>query len=97
MTNSWQHHKRPTTPQLGYLGDLAIATGQTFFRPRTYAQASERIEELRELKRISAAERRQGAREWDEDFAGAFRDAASIRDDELSGHGSTASWGGGRA
>ena len=93
MTYSQLHLTRPTSRQLDYLNDLALKTGQTFAYPRTRAQASAEIKRLKAAKRTSAAERRRETYELRRDFAEGGGDAASVRADELSGYGSSASWG----
>jgi hypothetical protein len=92
MTDSQLHLTRPTSKQLVYLTDLALKAGQSFAYPRTRAQASAEIKRLNAARRASAAERRRETRELRRDFAEGRGDASSVRDDELVGYGSRATW-----
>ena len=92
MTNSHPHSK-PTDDTMSYLRDLAAATGRSFAWPQTQREASEQIEELKKFRRSSSAVRRRETRAVRQDMARGRGGAAAVRDEELSGYGSTASWG----
>jgi hypothetical protein len=92
MTDSELHLTRPTSRQLAYLNDLAIKAGQSFSYPRTRAQASAEIKRLKAAKRTSASDRRRETHQLRRDFAERRGDASSVRDDELAGWGSHATW-----
>ena len=85
---------KPTPKQLKYLRALAQRTGQTFAYPRTMEAASEEIERLKGVKATPQADRRRELREVQDDLATGRGDAARVRDAELSGYGSTATWAG---
>lgn len=93
MTNPQPHPASPPTPkQLSYLRDLALGRGQSFSYPKTSAEASREIERLRKARRTSRADRRREAQAVGADMARRRGDAASIRGNELTGYGSTATW-----
>lgn len=94
MTNPRQHPNEPSKPQLELLKELTDETGETFIWPKSYGAASKEIKRLIATKRTSRADRRREAAQLSDDLATRFGDAASVRDDELSGYGSTASWAG---
>lgn len=83
---------KPTTKQLAYLRALAQRTGQTFTPPATRADASREIQRMRTATPSSRQELRSERR--------AIRDAlslgdgarAAIRDEEISGYGSSCKW-----
>lgn len=83
--------KKPTPRQLRYLKSLAEKTGQTFTYPKTLAEASHQIERL-----LDAPLRLHGELEIEREIADAVamgeQDAARVRKDEISGHGSSATW-----
>ena len=89
MTNS---QLPPKPKQLSYLRDLADKKGVTFPNPKTRAQASAEIDKLLALPSLSLAERRREAFEARCREGERHGDAAAVRDDELAGWGSTASW-----
>jgi hypothetical protein len=78
---------------MNYLRDLAAATGRSFKWPSTQREASEEIEALKKFRRTSRADRRRETREIRADMAKGRGGSAAVRDEELSGYGSTASWG----
>jgi hypothetical protein len=78
---------------MAYLQDLATATGRSFKWPRTQREASEEIKALKKFKRTSRADRRRETREIRADMARGRGGSAAVRDDELTGYGSTAAWG----
>jgi len=81
---------------MNYLRDLATRTGRSFAWPSTQREASEEIEALQKFDRTSRADRRRETRAIRGDMARG-RGAAAVRDDELSGYGSAASWRGAMA
>lgn len=85
---------KPTRKQLNYLRALAQRTGQTFTWPKTMAEASAEIQRLERVKPTPRTDRRRELRLLQDDLATARGDAARVRDDELSGYGSTATWAG---
>jgi hypothetical protein len=94
MTNPRQHPNGPSKPQLKLLKRLAEETGETFIWPRSPRAAGEEIERLLDTKPTSRTDRRRESAQLSDDLATKFGDAASVRDDELAGYGSTASWAG---
>ena len=91
MTNS-QPHLKSKPGQLSYLRDLAEAAGESFSSPQTRAQASAEITRLLARKSLSPAERRREAFEARCEAGERHGDAASVREDEVAGWGSTATW-----
>lgn len=85
---------KPTAKQQQYLRSLAQRTATTFTPPKTKGQASTEIKRLKALGSSSRHER-------DEDrqaiAAAARGGAVAVRDEEITGHGSSATWGVGRA
>ena len=92
MTNAQPQPGKPTIKQINYLEDLAETAGETFTYPRTRAQASAEIKRLKGRKRLSPAERRREAFEDRCQAGERHGDAASVREDEVAGWGSTATW-----
>ena len=80
----------PTPKQLRTLRSLALSRGQTFSYPKTKAQASVEIQRLLRMRGQGAIDRQIEADDL-ERITGP-RDATAIRDDEVSGHGSSARW-----
>src|ERR1044071_2533395 len=102
MTN---HHERtsgpsgppPTARQQRYLRQLALARGVSFVVPRTCAQASRLIDELKRRKPEPRADRLREIRDVQVDLARGRGDAAHVREDlEITGYGSSATWKEGR-
>ena len=85
--------ERPTAKQQSYLRSLAKRTGTTFTPPKTKRDASAEIKRLKGLQRSAGHER---ASDRDAVQAAPRGGAAQVRDDEIEGHGSTATWGIGR-
>jgi hypothetical protein len=83
---------KPTGRQLSYLKSLANRTGQTFTYPRTSRQASQEINRLKQAKPSSRAERYFERKLIADQIATGPLDAARVREDEISGRGSTATW-----
>jgi len=83
---------KPTPKQLNYLRSLADRTGTTFTTPRSIGEASRLIEAMKERKRTPRSDVQRERHEVSEDMATRRGDAAQVRRDELSGHGSSATW-----
>ena len=88
---------KPTTRQQRYLRDLATRLGQTFTYPRTRREAAAEIDRLKQLARgrerdlhrdTASRERQATSRDLAENLGG----ATAFRPDEVSGHGSSATW-----
>jgi len=94
MTDQGQHPNGPTRNQERFLKDLQEETGCTFAWPRTFDEADREIKKLLKIRKMSRADRRRERHEVTRSLAEEFGDAAAIRDDELAGYGSTASWAG---
>jgi hypothetical protein len=84
-------HKPPTRRQINYLKALAERTGQTFTYPHTAAEASREITRLKQT-RLSSHGELEIEREIADAVAVGERDAARVRDDEINGYGSSATW-----
>jgi hypothetical protein len=82
----------PTPRQLSYLRSLAERTGQTFTYPHTFAQASREIDRLKAIRPESRAERLIERKQIADQLASGPEDSAHVRDDEISGRGSSATW-----
>jgi len=82
---------KPTPRQLRYLRSLAERTGQTFTYPHTFADASRAIDRLKQARPSSHGEL-EIEREIADAVAVGEQDAARVRDDEISGHGSNCRW-----
>jgi hypothetical protein len=82
--------KPATAKQLRYLRALTNQTGTTFTPPKSSHEASKAIKEMQQ-RPVSGRHERDGDR-----GSVASRDGASagvdIRDDEITGYGSTATW-----
>lgn len=83
---------KPTPRQLRYLRSLAERTGQTFTYPRTFADASSEIDRLKAIRPESRTERRIERKQIADRIATGPEDAARVRDEEISGRGSSATW-----
>lgn len=83
----------PTARQQRYLRQLAIQRGVTFVVPKTRAQASRMIDQLKRRAPEPAADRRREIRAVQDDMACRRGDAAQVRPEiELDGYGSSATW-----
>jgi hypothetical protein len=82
----------PTRPQLNYLRVLANRTGQTFTYPTTFDEASAEIKRLKGVRPGSRVEVRIERKEIADQIAADPEDAARVRDSEIAGHGSSATW-----
>jgi hypothetical protein len=88
---------KPTDKQLSALRRLANQTGTTFVSPKTRWDASREISRLITLAdsidhRLERSTTRRERRAISADLAERPRDATAIRDDEVSGWGSSAHW-----
>ena len=82
---------RPTQKQQRYLRSLAQKTGTSFTPPSTKAQASREIKRLKQLAASPRHERDHDRRAVSERLA-TGTSAARVREDEVKGYGSTATW-----
>jgi hypothetical protein len=83
---------KPTPRQLRYLRSLAERTGQTFTYPKTFAEAGREIDRLKAVRPDSRAERRIERKDIADQLATGPVDSARVREDEISGRGSSATW-----
>ena len=83
---------KPTTRQLNYLRSLTTRTGQTFTYPKTRQQASEEIDRLKHTRPSSRSEVQIERKLIADQIAAGPIDAARVREHEISGHGSSATW-----
>ena len=96
------HHPNPATPpptarQQRYLRQLAMQRGVTFVVPRTRADASRLIDQLRRRAPEPAGDRRRELRDVQDDMARGRGDAARVLEGvETTGYGSSATWKRGR-
>ena len=84
--------RKPTPRQLSYLRTLAERTGQTFTYPATSQDASREIARLKNTPSSSQTERRIERKLIADQIAAGPDDAPRVRADEISGHGSSATW-----
>jgi len=83
---------KPTRRQLSYLKALADRAGQTFTYPHTAAAASAQINRLKTTRPSSRTERRVERKLIADQIQAGPVDSARVRDDEIAGHGSSATW-----
>ena len=87
----------PTARQQRYLRSLAMQRGVSF-PPRTRAEASRLIDELRRRPADRAADRRRDRRAVQDAMATGRGDAARVREElEVTGYGASATWKRGRS
>jgi hypothetical protein len=86
------NHPHPTSAQLKYIRALALQRGRTFTPPRTKSEASQLINELKRTPPNSITERNEDLRAVRDAIQTQSGGATRIRDDEIAGHGSTATW-----
>jgi len=84
--------QKPTSRQLSYLRSLANRAGQTFTYPTTTAQASAEINRLKNTRPSSRTERRVERKLIADQIQAGPLDAARVREHEISGRGSSATW-----
>jgi hypothetical protein len=82
----------PTARQQRYLRRLALERGVSFVPPRTRAEASRTIDRLLGRSSDSRADRWREIRAVQDDLARGAGDAARVRQEEVTGYGSTATW-----
>lgn len=82
----------PTSKQQAYLRRLAIERGISFTPPKTKGEASRLIDGLLKRRPDSKSDQRRDVRAVQADMAERPRDATRIREDETTGHGSSAVW-----
>ncbi len=80
---------RPTAKQQSYLRSLAQSTGTSFTPPKTKSEASAEIKRLKALCSSPAHERNADRQAVQRAARGG---ASRVRDHELDGYGSTATW-----
>ena len=102
MTDHHPHTSKPTGPpptarQQRYLRELAMQRGVSFVPPRTCFEASRLIDQLKRRTPEPAADRRREIRAVQDDLARDRGDAVRVREFEISGYGSSATWKGGRS
>lgn len=91
MSTTSNSERPPSQRQLSYLRSLALARGESFSLPKTREQASAEIDRLKRRGRGSYADRRRERLQVSREMA--FRgDAASVRESEITGYGSSARW-----
>ena len=83
---------KPTSRQLAYLKNLANRAGQTFTYPQTSRQASAEINRLKHAQPSSRSERYVERKLIADQIATGPLDAARVREDEISGRGSSTTW-----
>ena len=81
----------PTPRQQRYLRQLAMQRGVTFVVPRTRAQASRLIDQLKRRAPESRADRRR-ENDVSQDLSVSSDDAQVREDIEVTGYGSSATW-----
>ena len=87
----------PTPRQQRYLRQLAMQRGVTFVVPRTRAQASRLIDQLKRRAPEPRADRRREIRAVHDDMARGRGDSAKVIEGvETTGYGFSATWKGGR-
>jgi hypothetical protein len=90
--------RRPPTPrQQRYLRELALERGVSFVPPRTCSEASRLIDELKRRAVEPRSDRRREVRAVQDDLARDRGNAVRVREFEISGYGSSATWKGGRS
>lgn len=89
---------KPTARQQRYLRQLALQRGVSFVPPRTCFEASRLIDQLKCRRPDPVADRRCEVRAVQDDMARDRGDAARIVEGrDTVGHGSSATWKGGRS
>jgi hypothetical protein len=85
-------HRPPTARQPAYIRRLALARGISFTPPHTIAEASRLIDQLKRRKPDAAADRRRELKQVRADLDTNAGGATRVREHELEGYGSTATW-----
>ena len=86
------HHPQTHQPPARLPQDLANRTGQTFTYPQTSHHASAEINRLKHAQPSSRTERYVERKLIADQIATGPLDAARVREDEISGRGSSATW-----
>ena len=71
--------------------------GRSFTPPKTFAEASRLIDELKGQRPNSISDRRRELKGVRADMMNHRGGSARVRDDEVNGYGSSATWRGGRS
>src|SRR5829696_2753879 len=87
----------PTPRQQRYLRQLALERGVSFVPPHSRFEASRLIDQLKRRPPEPRSDRRREIRSVQDDLARDRGDGARVREFELSGYGSTATWKRGRS
>jgi len=87
----------PTPRQQRYLRQLALERGVSFVPPQTRSEASRLIDELKRRPPEPRSDRRREIRGVQDDLACGRGDGARVREFEISGYGSSATWRRGRS
>ena len=82
---------KPSPKQLAYLRTLAECCGESFTLPTTSREASKEIERLKGRQATSRSDRRRERREVERDMS-ERAPASAVREDEITGYGSSARW-----
>ena len=82
----------PTARQQSYIRRLALARGISFTPPKTVAEASRLINQLKRHRPDDAGTRRRELKAVRAELASRAGGAARVRDDEVDGYGSSATW-----
>ena len=85
-------HRAPTARQQAYIRRLAIARGISFTPPRTMAEASRLIDQLKRRRPDSAADRRRELKQVRVDLDNNAGGATRVREHELEGYNASATW-----
>ena len=88
---SEQEGPKPTPAQQRLIRQLALERGISFTPPHTRAEASRLVDALKR-RRPDARADRQRDRRVVQDALATGGDAARVRDDEVTGYGSSATW-----
>ena len=82
----------PTARQQSYIRSLALARGISFTPPKTVAEASALINQLKRRRPDDPGTRRRELKAVRAELANRAGGAARVRDHELEGYGSSATW-----
>src|SRR5918995_3511670 len=82
----------PTPRQQRYLRQLALVRGVSFVPPQTRLEASRLIDQLKRRPPEPRSDRRREIRSVRDDLARDRGDGARVREFEISGYGSSATW-----
>jgi hypothetical protein len=82
----------PTAKQQAYIRRLALARGISFTPPRTIAEASRLIDQLKRRTPETVADQRRELKALRSDLAAGAGGATRVREHELEGYGSSATW-----